>query len=189
MLYHRTAGRNVYWQCMNKKCTGKRNINEKNLVESVRETLKMHMKLSIDFSKPVAVLKEEQKDFENSQIRHLNSRISVLRKKSKGLLLQAEKGVVSSEDFKELNAFYSSSLAQFQAEKENVFKKRNRLINNIDEVRERYRTYSDLEKLTRELVVTFIEKIVVESKNSVILFFRYADFFINNGNSTDVSDN
>jgi DNA-directed RNA polymerase subunit M/transcription elongation factor TFIIS len=177
VLYHRKAQNNIYWQCMNKNCGDKRNINERNLVDAVLETLKMHMKSVIDFSEPIAAIEKEQEAVSNARINELNKQICAVAKKQSKLELQLSGGIIEPCDYEEMTAFYKIKSAQFQAEKDNVFKKQSKLIECIDEITARFKMYCEIPVLTREIVVTFIEKIVVESKNSVNIFFRYADLF------------
>ena len=183
-LFHRENktknGSNIYWQCMNKDCRDKRNINEKKLVAAVQETLKAHIKLVLDYSKPVVPTKLFKSAENDEQIKELDKQIKKIKATQKKLLKQMQDEVMSSAEYDEMTAYYQSRLIIIEAEKEEVLKRKTKLLNCIDDISARFKIYSELPELTREVIATFINKVVVENKKSITISFRYADFFVEN---------
>jgi DNA invertase Pin-like site-specific DNA recombinase len=180
-LIHRISEKNVYWQCKNVKCRDKRNINEKTLKEAVFETLKTHIRLVLDYTKPITagdVIKNAESD---NEAKLLDKEIERVKSTQSNLWEQAQNGVISVTEYEEMNAFYESRAAKIEFEKAEIIMRKEKLVNCIDDIKARFKKYAGMTELTRELVVTFIEKIEVENKNSVKIFFRYANFFEEEG--------
>jgi DNA invertase Pin-like site-specific DNA recombinase len=185
-LFHRTSGNNVYWQCMNKVCKDKRNINEKNLVTVVHEILKSHIK-SVLGSSPVVKSQISHSSDSDFRAAELDKQIERIGKTKSNLCTQLKDGVISSVEYEEMNSFYEAKVTKLYAQKNEIINKKNKLLSCIDDITSRFKKYYEMPELTREIVATFIDRIVVESKTSVNIFFRYSDFFTNSGGESNGS--
>lgn len=181
LLYHREckhkSGSNVYWQCINRNCRDKRNINERELVTAVHEILKSHMRTVLRSSKPLTADMVTENIENDIVIKGFNDKIKQINDTKAKLSAQIDNGTVTAIEYEEMNSFYDSKIVALNAQKESILCKKKKMINCIDEISARFEKYCELPELTREIIVTFIDKVVVESKSSINIFFRYADFF------------
>lgn len=182
-LYHRKDSERhpTYWLCKNKQCTNRQCIREDALTEAVHKTLQMHMKLVMNgkplqspdffetpFSRKISELKEKIAHYQESQ--------SCLQK-------QMEQGVITEADFAEMSCYYQGVIQKTRAEMYQTKRKGSKLLKRIDEVRSLYQKYYDMPELTREIVTTFIEKIVVADKKDIQMYFRYQNIFGSDGDT------
>ena len=175
-LYHRECkhktGSNVYWQCMNRQCKNKRNINEKTLISAVHETLKLHVKSALE--SPMTADMIVQNFNNDTLIKELDTEIERIENVKSCLPSQVENGTITTIDYESMVVFYDSKIAKLNSEKESIIAKKQKLINCIDEITARFKKYCEIPELTREIVVTFIEQIIVENRQSIKIFFRYS---------------
>ena len=172
----------ILWICMNKACQNKSRIKEPILSEVIFETLKKHMEVILNHSEPVIksdfihnlnVTSMELKEFEKQS--------GQLKKSLENLQLQKENGIISERDYTEMYEFYRNKIAKVEFDSEEIHSQKIRLLECADEIRSQYAKYFDSPELTRRMVVTFVEKIVVFSKTKIRIHFRYEDFFRTDG--------
>lgn len=180
-LYHRQdSGRAAYWQCRNKNCQQKGTIKEAILIETVFRTLKMHMDVVLNDAKPVAP-DEPGTSLMNLQQEEISRQIEQLQQSKRRLSEQEQLGVISESDLTEMSRFYDAKIQKAEFELAEIQNQKARMLGCMDEIKEQYRKYFEMTELTRSIVVSFIEKIEVFSKEKIRIFFRYGDFFRTGG--------
>lgn len=184
-LYHRQdSGRAAYWQCRNKNCHQKGTIKEAILIETVFRTLKMHMDVVLNHAKPIAPDDVPGTSLIDMQQEELARQAEQLKHSKIHLSEQEQLGVISESDLTEMSRFYDAKIAKAEFELAEIRNQKARMLNCIDEIREQYRKYFAMTELTRGIVVSFIEKIEVFSKDRIRIFFRYGDFFRTDGDTS-----
>lgn len=184
-LYHRQdGGRTAYWQCKNKACQQKGTIKEPVLKDAVFKTLKLHMDVVLNHAEPIAAPDTlSSTSLDELQKKELVQQIEQLKESKECLEKQKELGVITENDALEMSKFYDTKIAKAEFEIEEIQGRKQRMLNCMDEIREQYRKYFEMTELTRGIVVTFVEKIEVFSKNKIRIFFRYEDFFRTDGDT------
>ena len=144
------------------------------MIHAVQVTLKMHMQ---------TVIHQETGDnsvsfqHESNHLKQLEDRVNHLESSLHALKIQQENGVISEADFQEMKEYYSFQITGLNAEIAKTKKREERLLACSEEIRNKYAEFYDLPDLTREIVVTFIERIDVKSKTDIAIKFRYRDIF------------
>ncbi|MBR0484734.1 MAG: recombinase family protein, partial [Oscillospiraceae bacterium] len=190
VLYHRhDKGRAANWQCRNTSCKCKGSINEKPLTDAVFTTLKTHISLVLN---PEEYLLENdtaelEQTISETELKEYEAEISRAKNAKEMLLIQKEKSVISQDDCDEMMHFYNDKIRKAEYQIGQIQHRKTQIQNCISEVREQYRQYAEMTELTRRLLVTFIEKIEVFSKTKIRIYFRYADFFKEEGGGKDGS--
>lgn len=185
VMYHIRQGKYPdTWRCTNKECHSKGRIKEDVLSKVVFETLKKHMEVVINNSEPVIKSDFMQNlNITSLELKELEKQSEQLKKSQKNLLLQKENGMISENDYKEMNEFYLGKIAKNESECEEIRSQKMRLLECADEIKNQYRKYFDTSELTRSMLVTFIEKIEVFSKTKIKIYFRYEDIFRTDGDT------
>lgn len=184
MLYHRKDGNRHAWQCRNKECTHKGNISEKTLADAVLATLRTHIQVVLNPAEPVAVpmlVKEIRKT--DDRILILEQQIQHLQEQKTALSEKKSQGVIDELDEREMNRYYDDKIAQAEAEKQSILDSKIQLTGCMDEIRSRYAEFCEAPDLTRAMVVTFIDRITVYSKEHIHLSFRYSELFGEDGDA------
>jgi DNA invertase Pin-like site-specific DNA recombinase len=185
-LYHRQCDykgkkkstSHTYYVCRNKECCDKKNIAEKDLATAVLETLQTHLRLVIDYSQPKNLTEIiEDTNNNNEFISAYTEQIQNIEETRRTLVKRLEENVISDKEFDEMDAYYKQKIIKITAEKEEILNRKKRVAVRISDVIERFKEYSEMSELTRGILVTFIEKIIVESKKSINISFRYENFF------------
>ncbi|MCM1508106.1 MAG: recombinase family protein [Ruminococcus flavefaciens] len=174
----------ILWICMNKACQSKSRIKESILSEVIFETLKKHMEVILNNSEPVIKSDFMQNiNITSLELQELEKQSEQLKKSQKNLLLQKENGMISENDYKEMNEFYANKIAKNEFECEEIRNQKMRLLECADEIKNQYEKYFSSPELTRRMVVTFIEKIEVFKKSKIKIYFRYEDIFRTDGDA------
>jgi len=189
-LYHRQdKGYPAYWLCKNTSCPCKGSIKEIPLTDAVFKTLKTHISLVLN---PEEYLLENdtaelEQTISETELKEYEAEISRAKNAKEMLLIQKEKSVISQDDCDEMMHFYNDKIRKAEYQIGQIQHRKTQIQNCISEVREQYRQYAEMTELTRRLLVTFIEKIEVFSKTKIRIYFRYADFFKEEGGGKDGS--
>lgn len=184
MLYHRQDGSRESWQCRNKKCSNKGNIRDDKLQDVVFTTLKAHLAVALNgqdaAEKPALV--QELSAF-TAKYKSIQKRIKRYQKLNQALDDKKAQGIVDDTDHKEMRQFYLDKIAQATAEMQEVEQKQQLLEACLTEIRSQFRKYCCMDHLTREMLVTLVEKIEVLPKNVIRLHLRYSNLFGNGGDT------
>ncbi len=173
LTHSQNKGYSALWKCINKECKAKGTIKEEVLENVVFTTLKKHMEVVLDYSEPVTT----PEDLSLPKQDELKNQLIQVEKSKQNLLVQKESGIISEFDFIEMNDFYSAKISKIQFEIDELEKQKLKLLKCVDEIKEKYHKYFEMENLTRANIVTFIEKIEVFSKTKIKIYFRYENFF------------
>ncbi len=181
-LYHRQDGKTkpVYWLCKNKECNCKQSIREDVLIHAVQVTLKMHMQM---------VIEQDSSDIPpnhqstSKTLKELETKVTRLESSLNSLENKLKQAVISEEDYQEMKEYYSFQITGLNAEIAKSKKREDRLLACSEEIRNKYAEFYDLPELTREIIVTFIERIDVKSKTDISIKFRYRDIFRTTGDA------
>lgn len=179
LLYHRQEGEKyTYWQCKNKECNCKGTITESAFSEAVFETLKKHIEIVLNHSEPITIpdilSDSSAADMETAE---LESQIKQLKESASRLKQQKDSGVISENDYTEMQHFYSYKISKTEKEVEEIRNRKLQIIRSINEINERYKRYLNMTALSRAVVVSFIDKIEVFGKSKIRIHFRYEDIF------------
>jgi DNA invertase Pin-like site-specific DNA recombinase len=174
-LCRRTRKVKVEYLCFNKECGEKRKINEKDLYDAVLKILKTHIGLALEIPKNTDFTANYAKNDEitaayDSEIERVKNLVKILAEKY-------EKNVISENERDELTAFYNVKIGGIEREKSDYQNRKRRIAEQGGEVMERYRKYAELTELTREILVTFVEKITVDKEDELTVRFRYSNLF------------
>ena len=182
-LYHRhSAKQDAYLECHNKECHHKGTVKEKILLNAVFETLKKHMEVILNYSKPIEKSDFVKNiDFTNEEIKMLENQVQQITESLEKLSLQKENGIISEQDYTEMHDFYNAKIRKIENESEEIRCQKIRLLKCADEIRNQYEKYFSATELNRSMLVTFIEKIEVFSKTKIKIYFRYEDIFNTGG--------
>jgi DNA invertase Pin-like site-specific DNA recombinase len=86
--------------------------------------------------------------------------------------------IISKGEFKDINKQFSVKMDQARKNKEALLEKRHHLLANKTHLQpwiEQFKTYRNIQELTRQVAVCVIEKIIVYSKDSVHVCFQYGE--------------
>ena len=181
-LYHRQdKDYPAYWLCKNTSCPCKGSIKEIPLTDAVFKTLKTHISLVLNPEEYLSETTEPEHTIPETELKEYETEILRAENAKEMLLIQKEKGTISQADCDEMMCFYNDKIRKAKYQIEQIHHQKSKIQNCISEVREQYRQYAEMTKLTRRLLVTFIEKIEVFSKTKIRIYFRYADFFKEGG--------
>ena len=189
MLYHRQDGDKESWQCRNRDCSSKGNIKDVFLSDIVFMTLKAHLALVLDHTQtaqtPALI---EEVSYYRSMLRKLHKKIRHYKALSDSLQDKLGQGVVDDADFAEMQQYYRDKIEQTTREVQEIGEKQQKLKNCLTEIRLQYQKLCCADHLTREMLVTMVEKIEVYPENKVRLHLRYSNLFGNGGdtNGTEI---
>lgn len=184
MLYHRQNGDKESWQCRNKACSRKGNIKDIFLSDIVFMTLKAHLTLVLDHTRTAqtpALIEEES--YYHQNLRKLHRKIRHYETLHESLQQKLEQGIVEKEDFFEMQQYYHEKITQTNREIQEISEKQQQLKGCLSEIRSQYQKFCCADHLTREMLVTMVEKIEVYPENKVLLHLRYSDLFGNGGDT------
>jgi DNA-directed RNA polymerase subunit M/transcription elongation factor TFIIS len=188
-VLYRRADKKPRYVCRNKECKEKRNINEFSLYESVFQTLKAHLRTVLsfkDYDEPLLPTEENIINEVNyEKIKFFDKEIKRILIMKEFLFSEKQKNIISEIEFQETVQFYDKKISDYENEKAEILYRKQRIIDRSDEVLENYRKYVEFTELTREILVTFIEKITIVSSQEITIFFRYADVFSENKNNNE----
>jgi predicted nucleic acid-binding Zn-ribbon protein len=129
------------------------------------------------------VIEQDSADIPNNHqstsktLKELETKVNRLESSLHSLEKKLEQAVISEEDYQEMKEYYSFQITGLNAEIAKNKKREDRLLACSEEIRNKYAEFYDLPELTREIIVTFIERIDVKSKTDIAIKFRYRDIF------------
>lgn len=182
MLYHRQNGDRHAWQCRNRQCSSKGNIRDNMLTDVVFTTLKTHLAVALNHQAvpdPPAMIRENTQY--HQQIKKLRNRISRYKALNASLHQKKEQGIVDDTDFTEMRQFYYEKIEKAKQEMQEILQKQKLLNDCLSEIRSQYHKYCCTDHLTREMLVTLVEKVEVYPENKIRLHLRYSNLFVNGG--------
>ena len=180
-LYHRQDKDRGAWQCKNNQCACG-SIHETALIDSVSTILHKHIEVIMDHSEPIDNDELLQNlHLKDMKIQELSKQIERLQASCNALDEKKDSGVITQADHMEMAEYYQQKINAAKAEIKEIELNKIRLAACVDEIVEQYRKYDDMKELTRENLVTFIERIFVFSKDNIHILFRYEDFFKKDG--------
>jgi hypothetical protein len=179
-LYHQKANYQnnpkTYYICRNKECNQRRNIRADMLENMVLQTLKAHLKLVTDGELLPKGLDEVSFAETDTVVSELQKYIGTAETTREKLKKEIEKGNITQCEFDDMDTFYSAKIARFEKQIADILGKKKKIATRMDDVVARFNAYAEMTELTREILVTFIGKVVVEGAKDINIFFRYADF-------------
>lgn len=177
----------VYYTCYtNKKdkskCTSHR-INEENLIACVIVSIKNKIERLVDIENILEII--QSIPTEQSEITGVDKQISIKQEELNNYINYKHKlyesyvkGIVNKNDFNEHDKYYEERIAEtetiinnLKSKIENIMSDRNKKYSWIEE----FKKYKNIKKLNRNIVVIFIDKIIVHENNKVEIIFNYSD--------------
>lgn len=177
----------VYYTCYtNKKdkskCTSHR-INEDNLIDCVVISIRNKIQNIIDIENILEIIKDIPT--EQSEITSVDKQICIKKEELNNYINYKNKlyesylkGIVKENDYKEHNQYYEERIKETETvinnlkdKIENIMSDRDRKYSWIEE----FKKYKNIKKLNRNIVVIFIDKIIVHENNKVEIIFNYSD--------------
>lgn len=158
-------------------------INTEKLEAIVLEAVQNQIALLI---KAEEVLKQIDKIPENqnsikvldSLLQKVDEEIARYRELKTKVYVDMVDELISKEEFKDINRRFSAKLEDYSTQKKELLTKRQRLLSNKTHLQPwlaQMKEYKNIQKLERKVVVSLIEKIVVYSKESILVCFKYGD--------------
>ena len=192
-MLHRAATSNGkkyhYYVCSGNKrdrnsCTS-HNI-KCDLVEAVvLATVQAHINLAIDIDN--AMKQMEALDWEQREVRKINTQIEALEididKFGRIKLDHYEDlkgGLISREEFMSFKEDYDSRIEALKRKVSDLVSQRNAVEGGLTTAQgwfAQFRKYENIEKLTRNLIVSLIERIEINESKDIHVKFRHADQF------------
>ena len=114
----------------------------------------------------------------DGQIKSMETEIERYRELKTKVYVDMLDELISKEEFKDINRRFSAKLDDFTLQKKDLLERRQRLLANKTHLRpwiEELKQYQSIETLDRKIVVSLVERIIVYSKSSVEVRFKYED--------------
>jgi len=192
-MLHRAATSNGkkyhYYVCSGNKrdknsCTS-HNI-KCDLVEAVvLATVQAHINLAIDIDN--AMKQMEALDWEQREVRKINAQIEALEididkfgRIKLDLYEDLKGGLISREEFMSFKEDYDSRIEALKRKVSDLVSQRNAVEGGLTTAQgwfSQFRKYENIEKLTRNLIVSLIERIEINESKDIHVKFRHADQF------------
>jgi len=192
-MLHRAATSNGkkyhYYVCSGNKrdknsCTS-HNI-KCDLVEAVvLATVQAHINLAIDIDN--AMKQMEALDWEQREVRKINTQIEALEididkfgRIKLDLYEDLKGGLISREEFMSFKEDYDSRIEALKRKVSDLVSQRNAVEGGLTTAQgwfSQFRKYENIEKLTRNLIVSLIERIEINESKDIHVKFRHADQF------------
>jgi ssDNA-binding Zn-finger/Zn-ribbon topoisomerase 1 len=158
-------------------------ISEVKLKQTVLEVVQNQIRLLIEADQilnQIDSMPQEQLGIKtlNAQMATLSQEIERYKDLKTKVYQDMLDGIVSREEFKDINARFTEKLHIAQAAHEENEKKRDKILSRESNLRpwmEQFKKYQNIECLERKMMVAIIEQITVYGKEHVEIRFRYAD--------------
>jgi hypothetical protein len=148
------------------------------LISAVEYTLKAHLRIVANYDLIQSIQSEfPQQDDTQTYDKYFDEQIAQITDMQGFLETELKQGKICQTEYTEMFEFYAKRLVETAFKKDEIRQKREKLVACGDEIIRRFREYTEFTELTREIVTLFIEKIIVESADSIRIIFRYADLF------------
>ena len=176
----------VYYVCISNKakcgCDNKMNYSYPKLDEVVLSALNAHIKEFVQAGTIIRQLSEMP--FQNSEIKRINAEIESKKKQieankrySLELYNDMKENIIDKNEYITLKNMYAEKNKCLESAVYNLENSINVLSaenNEIYDVFEKFSQFGEITEITRDLAVSFIERINVYSKNEVEIIFRYS---------------
>ena len=113
-----------------------------------------------------------------TQINALIDEIERYKELKTKLYIDKVEGVIGIDEYKEINLKFTHKIEEAERKCDDILQKKERFLSmkeNLPEWLRDFKQYQNATKLTRRIVVTLIDKIIVYSKNEIKIIFHYAD--------------
>ena len=193
LMFHRTATSNGkkyhYYVCSGKgrsKNSCKTHNVQCDLVEKVvLATIQAHISMAIDIDNAMGQV--DALDWEQREMRKISVQISALeldiekfRRVKMGLYEDLKDGLTSKDEYHSFKEDYDSRIDALNMQISNLVSHRNAIQSGLTSAQSwfaQFRKYSNIDKLTRNTIVSLIERVEVNSDRDIHVRFRHADQF------------
>ena len=178
----------VYYMCgnnrTNRACSSHR-ISDKLLEESVFLSLKQHIDNIADMGRILAYLETlpyHQAEVEKVDIQRVKRQEEAerYRRLKSSLYESLTEGLIDKAEYLEMKAIYDAKLQEVLAAEAKMKEEMEGLLKNHSANTfwiERFKQHQNLEKLTRHIAVTLIERIEVYEDCRIVIRFKYQDSY------------
>ncbi len=178
----------VYYMCgnnrTNRACSSHR-ISDKLLEESVFLSLKQHIDNIADMGRILAYLETlpyHQAEVEKADIQRVKRQEEAerYRRLKSSLYESLAEGLIDKAEYLEMKAIYDAKLQEALAAEAKMKEEMEGLLKNHSANTfwiERFKQHQNLEKLTRHIAVTLIERIEVYEDCRIVIRFKYQDSY------------
>ncbi len=178
----------VYYMCgnnrTNRACSSHR-ISDKLLEESVFLSLKQHIDNIADMVRILAYLETlpyHQAEVEKADIQRVKRQEEAerYRRLKSSLYESLAEGLIDKAEYLEMKAIYDAKLQEALAAEAKMKEEMEGLLKNHSANTfwiERFKQHQNLEKLTRHIAVTLIERIEVYEDCRIVIRFKYQDSY------------
>lgn len=168
------------------KCINNCSIRNDRLEEIVFTAIKKHIELFLDIEKVLKVLKSNNKPSNSDNLiilKKINFEIQTHNNKLESLYYKLKEGDISRDDYLLSKVDLENRIKECQIQL-NLLSQNSDTNSKeeLDELISQIVKYKDISKLTRDLAVALIDKIVVYNSNKIEISFKYEDVFINSLN-------
>ena len=178
----------IYYMCgnnrTNRACSSHR-ISDKLLEESVFLSLKQHIDRIVDMERILAYLETlpyHQADVEKADRQRIKRQEEAARyaRLKTSLYESLTEGLIDKAEYLEMKAIYDEKLREAQAAEAKLKEEMEDLLSSRPTNTfwiERFKQYRNLERLTRRIAVTLIERIDIYEDCRMVIRFKYQDSF------------
>jgi DNA invertase Pin-like site-specific DNA recombinase len=166
----------------NKVCTS-HCIQQKKLEASVMEAVKHQIGFALDIEKSIAYvqsLPHQQRDIIklNEQITEREKEIKACEGYKRSLYEDYKQGIISKEDYKEFGRDYTARIEELQQAVARLREETELLLNDDGTARqwlEHFTQHKHIPEMSRQLIVSLIERIEIVEGRRISIQFRYQD--------------
>ncbi len=192
-MIHRAATSNGkkyhYYVCSGNKrdknsCTT-HNIKCDLVEEVILATVQAHINMAIDIDN--AMTQMETLDWEKREVRKINAQIEALETEIEkyttlklSLYEDLKQALISKEEYFSFKSDYDERIDSVKAQINRLVGQRNAVENGLTDVQgwfAQFRKYENIDKLTRNTIVSLIERVEINDKKEIRFRFRHADQF------------
>lgn len=156
------------------------------LVESViLATVQAHISMAINIDDAMSQL--ESLDWEQREVRKINGQLAALEldiekfsRVKLGLYEDLKEGLISKEEYHSFKDDYDSRIESIKRQISNLISQRNAIEGGLTNAQgwfAQFRQYENIDKLTRNTIVSLIERIEINDNKDIHVKFRHADQF------------
>ncbi|MCC8125903.1 MAG: recombinase family protein [Clostridiales bacterium] len=158
-------------------------ISESRLTQAVLAAVQNQVALLMDAEKMIAAVGQNaQEDYSvkavDTQLMKLEEEVNRYQDLKTHLYEDMKDGVISREEFKDLNSRFTKQMKASQEKVVQMKEKRERLLSQKNELQpwlEGFREYRSIDHLERKVLTSIVDHITVNGKDNIEIHFRYED--------------